>query len=249
MGIPSWNELKANSFLLSWNASAIGTVLLPLLIMTVSRLVHSNAEEGSGDNNNDNNQDNVGFWYRWFHRNDNNQDGEQEQGDQEQDNEIPWWWWGGRNGSVDPEMEGKGSLIFVYMYTLGLFIFLTLYGNYVFRRGSDYGPFQGAMIMFINMALVILVLLAGLDAIETEGGPELEEDGWYGQFSVCIFLTCLLWMVHGIVFVYWLRQRILAAHANNNNTSSPNSPGMYFHWGGTEEAQKRPSTGWGMADV
>lgn len=98
---------------------------------------------------------------------------------------------------------------------------------------------SGALLLFINLALVAMVLVAGLGAIETDGGPEIDENGWYGQFSVCICFTCLLWTLHGIFFAYWLRKRNLAAHEaeaeaacdkNKNDNNLGQIP--YVHWGG-----------------
>jgi hypothetical protein len=64
--------------------------------------------------------------------------------------------------------------------------------------------------MFINLTLVVMILVAG--SIEMDGGPEIDENGWYGQFSVCVFLTCLLWTLHGMFFAHGLRQRNMAPH-------------------------------------
>jgi hypothetical protein len=103
----------------------------------------------------------------------------------------------------------------------------------------------GALLLFINLALMVMILVAGLGAIETEDGPAMEENGWYGQLSVCIFFTCLLWSLHGIFFAYWLRKRNLAAYEheaaaycddnnqdNNNNNNNIMGQIPYVPWGG-----------------
>lgn len=136
-------ELGSDWFVLGWNVSAATTVLLPLLMLTISRLVHWDADNGNGDNdngddNNNNNNNNSGSWWHWGNSNNN---GQVEEGSN--DNAIPWWWFGGRHGSVDSADRAKGSLIFVYIYSMGLFVILTLYGSFVLRRGSEYGPLQG----------------------------------------------------------------------------------------------------------
>ncbi|CAB9506063.1 expressed unknown protein [Seminavis robusta] len=219
LGLPSFSELKGNSFLLGWNVGAAATVLLPLLILTISRHTHYNAN----GNNNDDGGNGDGYrnsWWRWGNRCDG--DGNCEQGSNDQ---TPWWWFGG--GSRDPEDEGKGSLIFVYVYATALFVALTLYGNFVFRRNSDFGALQGALLMFTNLAFLAMILVAGL-GVETDGGRDLEENGWYGQFSVCVFLTTLFWTIFGIVFVCLLRRN--AARAASSSTSSSGQNGYYVDW-------------------
>ena len=62
--------------------------------------------------------------------------------------------------------------------------------------------------------LMILVLVTGLGGIEVEG-REIEETGWYGQFSVCIFFTCLFWVIHGLVFIWLLRRRCMSNYGRS----------------------------------
>jgi hypothetical protein len=117
LGLACWKEWNGDWLLLGWNVSAATSVLLPLLMLTISRLVHWDADNADGDDN-DNNDNHA----------------------------IPWWWL--RRGSADPADRGTGSLIFVYVYSMGLFGILTLYGNYVLRRGTLYGPLQGEPCFF-----------------------------------------------------------------------------------------------------
>jgi hypothetical protein len=142
----SWKEWNGDWFLLGWNVSAASTVLLPLLMLTISRLVHWDADNdnGSGDNNDNNG---GGSWWHWGNNNNNNSYNGQQQEEGSNDNAIPWWWF--RRGSADPADRGKGGLIFVYVYSLLLFAILTLYGNFVLGRGSVYGPLQGEFCLFV----------------------------------------------------------------------------------------------------
>jgi hypothetical protein len=76
----------------------------------------------------------------------------------------------------------------------------------------------------------------------------LEEDGFYGQTAVLLFLTCFFGLVQAIVFVSWTTKRLAAAQLENSNKSegfvnvdyarSPSSGYM-----GTEP-EKSPSSGW-----
>jgi hypothetical protein len=188
--------------------------------MVIARCVNVGDGEDNDDNNNNNNNNNNGnnnghWWQWWGNNNNNNQNGDQDGGSQ--DNQVPWWWFSGQQeqGSED---EGKGALIFVYIWVCLLFVSLVLYGNFVFRRNSEFEGLQGSLIMFTNLALMIFVMVAGLGAIEVEG-RDLEETGWYGQFSVCVFLTCLFWIIYGIVFAIMLRKRNMNAAASNYGRS------------------------------
>ena len=215
-GMPSKHQLTTDPVLIGWNASAVASLFLPLLIMIIARCVNVGDEDGNGDNNNNNddNQDgnnNQGSWWKfWGNNNNNNNNGEQ--GGGSQDNQVPWWWFSASR-ERDPEDEGKGALIFVYIWSCLLFLSLVLYGNFVVRRNSEFEGLQAALIMSTNLAFMVMIMVAGLGAIRIEG-RELEETGWYGQFSVCIFLTCLFWMINGIAFTVLLRKRNMNVGAN-----------------------------------
>ncbi|CAB9506263.1 expressed unknown protein [Seminavis robusta] len=222
-GIPSSSELKSDSFLMGWNVAAAATVLLPLLIMTVARSTHVGEGGGDNDNNNNNNNNNNANGNWWGGNN------EQGSGDQ-----TPWWWFGGNGASGDEEEpQGRGSVIFVYVYATALFLAMILHGNFVLGRNADFGALQGALFVFTHLAFLTLILVAGLGAIQTEEGRELEEHGWYGQFSVCVFLTTFFWTLHGIVFGCLLRQRKAARAAagiNSESSNNKNNQSGFLDW-------------------
>jgi hypothetical protein len=228
--LPDRNQLMSDPVLLGWNVSGAISLFLPLFIMVVARCVNVDEDgEGNNDNNNNNNnnndnENNNGHWWNRWYNNRNNGEGGDGDGEQGSGDRTPWWWWGGREEG-EPEDEGKGALVFVYIWMWFLFASLVLYGNFVFRRGSDYGGLQGALIMFTNLALIAMILITGLGAIETEG-RELEEKGWYGQLSVCIFLTCLYWVINGIVFCTLLRKRNMNNNSHSNNYYGTGSDGL-----------------------
>lgn len=116
--------------------------------------------------------------------------------------------WGDDRENGNPEEEeGKGSVLFVYIWTLLLIAGLLYLGNTTNMAAPKLNAFRWALIGFLNYCLVVMVLLGGLEAIEVDG-RELEEDGWYGQTSVLLFLTCLFNMILALVFISWSGKRI-----------------------------------------
>lgn len=232
-GMPSKHQLTTDPLLIGWNGSALTSLLLPLIIMVIARCVNVREDDENGNNNDDNNNDgsNRSWWKFWGGNNNNNNE---DNGGGSQDANIPWWWFSGRER--DPEDEGRGALIFVYIWSWLLFLSLVLYGNIVFQRGSDFEGLQGALIMFANLAFMCLVLVAGLGAIRVEG-RELEETGWYGQFSVCLFLTCLFWLIDGLVFTMLLRKPNKDTRTNNER-----KPGVFGLFKADKETAHKDDT-------
>lgn len=101
--------------------------------------------------------------------------------------------------------QGFGTIVFVYLWTIGSLITLAVIGNRLVQKGH-YDGLRWMFFSFINSAFIIMVMLGGLDAIKSEG-REIEETGWYGQTSVLLFLTCMFGMVKAISFQFWLYRR------------------------------------------
>lgn len=81
-------------------------------------------------------------------------------------------------------------------------------GNTTQMDIAKLGAFRLALFGFVNYCFVAIVLLVGLEgAIETEG-REMEENGFYGQRSVLLFLTCLFALVQSSVFISWINKRL-----------------------------------------
>ena len=131
-----------------------------------------------------------------------------------------------REGGGEDDREGRGTLIFVYLWLLVLFIALVIYGNYAFQKSGrlsreHYGLVL-VLISFANFSLLCCVLVAGLGAIEHEGGGrDLEEYGWYGQPAVLLFTTSLLMFLYSIVFAFWIR-------CTANREIAHKGQGMYY---------------------
>jgi len=93
----------------------------------------------------------------------------------------------------------------------------------------DSALLRGAVIMFANLAFLILVLVTGLgEAIQTEGREVEENGGWYGQFGLCIFGTCLFWMIWSCAVSYSLRQRYSAPPAGGGRDAGTASGSYYI---------------------
>ena len=111
-------------------------------------------------------------------------------------------------------------MLFVYVWTLVCLGGLIYLGNTTGMLTNKLESFRWALVGFANYCLVTVILIAGLDAIESEG-PQLEEDGWYGQVSVMLLLTCFCGLVHSVVFVSWTTKRIkkmeAALHAEKSD--------------------------------
>lgn len=125
----------------------------------------------------------------------------------------------------DPEAEGNGTLLFVYLWTLGLLVLLAVVGNSMVNRGH-YDALRMALLGFANFAFIVMILVGGLGAIETEG-REIEATGWYGQTSVLLFLTCLFGLVKSLVFAFVLQRKSKEASADDKQVEliGDGSPG------------------------
>ena len=90
-----------------------------------------------------------------------------------------------------------------------MFVSLVAYGNCATAQeisSAEFWNLKVALIGFANLAFLCCVLVAGLGAVGVEG-REIEETGWYGQWSVLVFLTSLLGLVYSLVFLLWAHVR------------------------------------------
>ena len=105
--------------------------------------------------------------------------------------------WGGEREGRDPEEEGKGALLFVYIWTLVIFAGLAYLGNTTGMAVSKLESLRWILIGFANYCFVIIVLLIALEGVEAEG-REMEETGFYGQTAVLLLITCIFAMIHHV---------------------------------------------------
>jgi hypothetical protein len=115
----------------------------------------------------------------------------------------------------EPEQEGRGTLVFVYFWTIVMIVVMAIYGNKLMKQGQ-LEAFRFTLLGFANYAFICCVLIGGLGVVEIEG-REIEETGWYGQTSVLVLLTCLLGMVSSLAFSLWLRKRIKMQNAPSDD--------------------------------
>jgi len=200
-------HILSSKFLIVWNIASAMSLLLPILIFTIARM------RNNGDENQDDNQDQeqenyydeygnyVGptHWWQFWKSSNNNYDND---GQQEDDREagVPWWYlWGQQER--EPEEEGRGTLVFIYVWTLLTFAFVT-YWVHKLSIQKNMDALRWALFGFANYGFICCVLLGGLEAVQVEG-REIEETGWYGQTSVLVFLTCLFNMLSSLFLALW----------------------------------------------
>jgi len=190
-------------------------MLIPLIVMGVARrqvAIRNQYDQDGNQRNDENNNNNQYYnnnckWYQWnCNNNYNNYDenGQQQQQQEEDEFRAPWWWFWGDNEEArrrrDEMNQASPALIFTYVWTLVLFLVLLYFGYRETRNGSDLFRVTTALVVFANLCFIVMILLGGLEGgVQTEG-RELEEQGFYGQFGVMMFLTLLFWMIWSCVY-------------------------------------------------
>mmetsp|Transcript_20412 Transcript_20412/g.56798 ORF Transcript_20412/g.56798 Transcript_20412/m.56798 type:complete len:254 (-) Transcript_20412:1016-1777(-) len=211
--LPTLQQLRSNRFLLVWNLASILTFVVPLLSFTIARGNGNNnyddEEEQNGNNdydgddNGDQNQQQQSHWWQ-FWKSSTTYDEDEDQRSNSQDSGSPWWWvWSSEEG--EPEEEGQGTLLFVYLWTLLLLGAITFFGNNVITNGerNQQKDLVWVLLGYLNTGFLSSVLVAGLGVVEV-GGREVEETGWYGQTSVLVFLTSMMGVIHSAIFLLWI---------------------------------------------
>ena len=130
--------------------------------------------------------------------------------------------WGEREGQGNPEEEGKGALLFVYIWTLVIFAGLAYLGNTTGMAVNKLESMRWILLGFANYCFVIIVLLIALEGVESEG-REMEETGFYGQTAVLLLMTCIFAMIQSIVFVSWTTKRLKHLKVMEEQQSSSNT--------------------------
>jgi hypothetical protein len=201
------------SFLLAWFVSGALAVLVPLVIYGSARLSNNNQDE---NDNNDNNQDddngNYCSWWQWSCRrnNNDNDDNNNNNGDEDDENSAPWWWlWSEQER--DRDEDTNGALIFAYVWSLLVFGGIMAFGFSSYRRGADMNAVVAALVIFMQFSFLSMFFLGGMEGGVESEGKELEENGFYGQFPVLMFMTSLFWTVFSLVFAIVVRR--MARHA------------------------------------
>lgn len=195
------NFLQNNKTLFRvWNGTGAATILLPLIIFGVARLSNSQGNN-NGEEENQNNNNNSCRWYQWNCSNNYNEQGEEGQ----RENTAPWWWFGandrrGEDGGPSP------ALIVAYCWSLVMFCIILKMGYDGVINGQDRAV-SASLIVFANLCFLMMILLSGVEGIVESDGPELEENGFYGQMGVLLYLSCFLWLLWSLTFVFLVRKR------------------------------------------
>jgi hypothetical protein len=85
-------------------------------------------------------------------------------GDNGEEQSSSWWSWGnGQQQERGPEdQQGKGAIVFVYIWSLLAFGLIVWYGNAVFRNHAHPLPLLSALVVFWNACLMCLLLVCSL---------------------------------------------------------------------------------------
>ena len=198
-----------------WMISGAVTVFVPLISFVAARA--SNNQEnnnnggGSADQNQNQyyyngNQNNDCHWYNWGCSNQNQYNNNQGSADNRQEESAPWWWFGAGEDRRRDEFRANPALVFAYVWSLSVFVALLHFGFQGVRNGHSKVVIV-ALLMFANLAFLLMVLLQGVEGIVEVDGPELEENGFCGQMGVLMFLTCFFWLLFSVLFAFLLRRR------------------------------------------
>lgn len=96
------------------------------------------------------------------------------------------------------EGETSASMKFVYVWQILMFIVILAYGYVVIRQNRVVTGVTVALVVFTNMAFLSMWLLA--DASIITDGDYVQRTGFYGQFSVLMFITNAWYLIFGIIF-------------------------------------------------
>lgn len=212
------NQLQPFQFLLAWCVSAALAVLVPLVMYGAARLTNNNNDnQDENDNNNNNNQDgNYNCnWWQWSCRRAANNNGDDDNNNNNNNNDqdeysAPWWWlWS--EEERDRDEDTNGALIFVYVWSLLVFGGIVAFGISSHRRNADMNAVVAALVVFMQFSFLSLFFLGGMEGGVQSEGRELEDNGFYGQFPVLMFVTSLFWTVFSLVFAIVVRR--MARHS------------------------------------
>eukprot|EP00536_Pseudo-nitzschia_multiseries_P012301 jgi/Psemu1/290194/fgenesh1_pg.464_\ len=116
---------------------------------------------------------------------------------------------------MEYNLEQPGSLKFVYIWQIVLFLGLGYYGLMVIHQNRNPSGLIIALLVWSNFAFLSMWLMAD-GSIITEGEQVLRT-GFYGQMSVLIFMSNFWYFIHGLAFVlvFWIRSSCLAEKKAN----------------------------------
>jgi hypothetical protein len=202
------------SFLKALYVSGSFVAFLPLIIFGGSRFMHRNGDEEEdnyGQNQYDNNQQQNCRWWQWGCSNyDENQ--QDENGD-EDDNALPWWWlWSEDERRRDPEDMVNPTLVVIYLWTLVMMGGILFYAYKTVKDLRDMVGLAVSLLMLANFSFISMMYLGSLEGAVDDDGKAIEEQGFYGQFGVMLYLTNLLACIFAVGWFFMVRRMINDQH-------------------------------------
>jgi len=117
---------------------------------------------------------------------------------------------------TDDGSTNHGTIVFMYLWTIGLLLILGVVGVGHIRRGH-YKKLRRLLYTFLHYLFVVMVMTVGFGMIETQDGRTIQRTGWYGQTSVLLYLTCIFGVCHVMIFLLWLYRK-------DTTTTTPITP-------------------------
>lgn len=211
-------KITFDKFLLSWFLSGAVSIFLPLIIYGSAKahLYRYGYNNGENQNQEEEQQGDDAYyeckWWQWGCRRNNDDNNGQQQQNDDGEPTTPWWWiFASEEDRRRREEENfnNPALVFIYVWSLVLFISILYFGYREIRERQDLYRVVSALVVFANFCLMSLFFLGGLEGgVQTEG-RELEEQGFYSQFGVMMYITMFFWLIFSCVFgvLFFLRAK------------------------------------------
>ncbi|GKY99207.1 hypothetical protein MPSEU_000876100 [Mayamaea pseudoterrestris] len=214
-------RIVVSPFLCIYFATAVLAWLVPLIVMGAARgrlARQQNDDQGEQQDDQEQEYTNNCRWWQWgcnsqyYDGDGDDQNQQQDNNRNDEDSNTPWWWFFASEEDQRRREESQSNnpaMVLVYIWALLLFSALVWFGYRQLKNGSDLYRVCVALAVFGNFSLMIMFLIGGLEGgVQTEG-PELEEQGFYSQFGVMMFLTNLGYAGFAILYgvVFWMRAR------------------------------------------
>lgn len=217
--------------------SAMVVFVVPLLIFGVARVTHGNENQQNDDQDEDNNYNNQGQydnqqnggcrWWQWG-CNDNYQY-EQNDSRDEEENALPWWWpWSEDERRREAEDMASPTLVVIYLWTLLMVGGILFYAYKTVKDLRDMVGLAVSLLMLANFAFISCLYLGSLEGAVQDDGRVIEEQGFYGQFGVLLYLTNLFATIFGVAWFFIIRSMVNDQHTTKVNvTPSDYMPAEY----------------------
>ena len=141
-------------------------------------------------------------WYQW-----NCYEPQQDGGERQY--MVPNWFHGW--ASTDEEREqalamgrAPGGLGFVYTWQLLMFVAILLFGGTIIAHRRSVGGLLAVVLVWANLSFLSMFMVA--QSIGSDD-RDLERGGFYGQFTVLMFMTNFWYTLFGVVFSFALWAR------------------------------------------